>query len=229
MNHPRRHQSPLRQLLEAESHHHLLTSLLVAGVTFAVLSGWLKFSVRLILSWDVFAIVSIGLALGGMLSRGVRHRVHDARNQDSGRVAIAGCMVSGALISLVGVGMLLSQAKNLVGAALISPVFLAAFTLASSWFLVHVLLAVHYTHLYYHARDEDTNESEPGLLFPGNSEPDFLDLAYFSLVIGMTFQVSDVQITSRSIRRTVLIHSLISFLFNTVIVAFSINLATTLL
>ncbi len=223
------HRSKLRQLLEAESRHHLLTALVVAGCTFAVMSLWLNLSDRLILSWDVFALTSVLLALGGMLSSGAKARVRDARNQDSGRVSIAVCMVAGALASLFGAGMLFSQAKNMTGTAIIFPVVLAALTLALSWFLVHTLLAVHYTHLYYNPRDSDPAEKDPGLDFPGGKEPDFIDFAYFSFVIGMTFQVSDVQITSRAMRRTALVHSLLAFLFNTVILAFSINLATTLL
>lgn len=224
-----RHRSLSRRLLEAEAHHHLLTSLLVAGGTFAVSGFWLKFPVRFIVAWDVFALASVLLALGGMLSRGAKERVHDASNQDSGRVAIAGCMVAGALASLFGAGLLLSRAKNLSGGAIVFPVVLAALTLVLSWFLIHTLLAVHYTHLYYNPRDVDPGETNPGLEFPGNKEPDFLDFTYFSFVIGMTFQVSDVQIAGRVMRRTALVHSLLSFLFNTVIVAFSINLATTLL
>ena len=107
---------------------------------------------------------------------------------------------------------------------MIGHVALPATTVAASWFLVHTLLAVPSTHLFF-------ADSRPprGLDFPEEKEPDFLDFAYFSFVIGMTFQVSDVQVTSRPIRRMVLVHSLLSFAFNTVILAFSINLATTLL
>jgi uncharacterized membrane protein len=68
-----------------------------------------------------------------------------------------------------------------------------------------------------------------GLEFPGEDPPDFFDFAYFSFVVGMTFQVSDVQVTSRQMRRLVLMHGLLSFAFNTVVVALSINLAATLL
>lgn len=229
MTNLRRNRSLIRKLLEAESHHHLLTALLVAGGTFFVLSWWVRFPVRIILTWDVFALTSILLALGGMLSSGAKARVRDARNQDSGRIGIAISMVAGALTSLFGAGILLSHAKDLSGTAVISPIVLAAGTVALSWFLVHTLLAVHYTHLYYLPSDGRAGESDPGLSFPGKEDPDFIDFAYFSFVIGMTFQVSDVQITGRTMRRTVLIHSLLAFLFNTVILAFSINLATTLL
>jgi uncharacterized membrane protein len=81
-----------------------------------------------------------------------------------------------------------------------------------------------YAHLFYgdhHNKDADKIGS--GLEFPGDEKPDFIDFAYFSFVLGMTFQVSDVEISSRKIRRLSLLHSLIAFIFNTVIVALTIN------
>ena len=89
-----------------------------------------------------------------------------------------------------------------------------------SWFLVHTTFGMRYAHLYY--GDSKTNKGS-GLDFPGTDEPDFIDFAYFSFVLGMTFQVSDVEISSRKIRRLSLLHSLIAFIFNTVIVALTIN------
>ena len=84
-----------------------------------------------------------------------------------------------------------------------------------------------YAHAYYRKRDDDQESSEgEGVEFPDEKEPDFLDFAYFSFVIGMTCQVSDVQISSRGIRRLALVHGLLSFLFNTVILALTINLSS---
>jgi len=94
--------------------------------------------------------------------------------------------------------------------------------------MVHTMLALHYTHVFY-CSCESAGPHHGGLSFPGGKQPDFLDFAYFSFVIGMTFQVSDVQVTSRRIRRIVLLHALLSFAFNTFILAFSINLASALL
>ena len=93
-----------------------------------------------------------------------------------------------------------------------------------SWFLVHTTFTMRYAHLYYgDKRKEKSEKRGSGLEFPGNDEPDFIDFAYFSFVLGMTFQVSDVEISSREIRRLSLLHSLIAFIFNTVIVALTIN------
>ncbi len=92
-----------------------------------------------------------------------------------------------------------------------------------SWVLVHSIFTFHYAHLYYFKEVDDATVGKP-LNFPGETKPDYLDFAYFAFVIGMTFQVSDVEIPSRIIRRTVLAHSLLSFALNTFVVALTINL-----
>jgi uncharacterized membrane protein len=96
------------------------------------------------------------------------------------------------------------------------------------WLLVHTIFSFRYAHLYYGDRDRN-NESDGGLIFPGRADPSYCDLAYFSFVIGMTFQVSDVQITDQRIRRLVLGHGLISFGYNTAILALVVNVVSNLL
>jgi uncharacterized membrane protein len=92
-----------------------------------------------------------------------------------------------------------------------------------SWWLVHTVFTMRYAHLYY-TTDEGKKTPLGGLEFPGNDkEPDYLDFVYFSFVVGMTFQVSDVEISSKQIRRLAWAHGLIAFAFNTAIVALSIN------
>ena len=114
--------------------------------------------------------------------------------------------------------------------ALSEHLLLAAATVVSSWFLIHTVFTMHYAHAYYRDDDDDPSTiGSGGLEFPNEKEPDFLDFAYFSFVIGMTCQVSDVQISSQGIRRLALVHGLLSFLFNTVVLALAINLASGLL
>ncbi len=96
------------------------------------------------------------------------------------------------------------------------------------WFLIHTLFVFRYAHLYYFDSDED-GSAQRGLTFPGTTEPDDYDFAYFSFVIGMTFQVSDVQITDPGVRTVVLMHALLSFGYNTAILALGVNLASSLL
>ena len=89
-------------------------------------------------------------------------------------------------------------------------VFLVATTLFLSWLVTHVTFAFRYAHEFY-GRDLGGGDIDRGLDFPGEKEPDYLDFMYFSLVLGMTFQVSDVQITARKLRRVAALHGLISF------------------
>ena len=92
-----------------------------------------------------------------------------------------------------------------------------------SWTLVHTVFTFHYANMYYFKQPDDKSIDEP-LKFPGKMKPNYLDFAYFAFVIGMTFQVSDVEINSSIVRRTALAHGLLSFAFNTFVVALTINL-----
>ena len=96
------------------------------------------------------------------------------------------------------------------------------------WVLINTIFTFRYAHLYYRDRDRD-KQSDRGLSFPGTLDPDYMDFAYFSFVVGMTFQVSDVQVTARTIRRFVLLHGFISFCYNTAILALVVNVVSGLL
>lgn len=220
----------LRRLLEFDAHHRVAVALVVAALIFGISFRRVLFPVSLILAWDGFALCSLVFAWGGILFTDARTRVHEAHLQDSGRAAICCCLVLAAIAGLFGAGLLLGSAKLLAGDEAGWYIALAAVTVVSSWLLVHTMLALHYTHVCYHLA-EKSKEKPPnfGVVFPNEPQPDFLDFAYFSFVIGMTCQVSDVQITSRRIRRIALLHSVLSFGFNTVILALSLNLASGLL
>lgn len=97
------------------------------------------------------------------------------------------------------------------------------------WFTIHLMAAIHYAHLYWQpSTSESQKAARRGLEFPGTKDPEGIDFLYFSCVVGMTAQTSDVQITSRHMRLFALIHSIVSFFFNTVIVAAAVNLAVSL-
>jgi uncharacterized membrane protein len=100
---------------------------------------------------------------------------------------------------------------------------LCAFALSSSWLLIQTLFAFHYARRFYMSRCDPQFEPR-GLQFPGGSDPDFLDFAYFAFVVGMTSQVSDVAVTGQHMRRATLMHGVLSFVFNIAILAMSINI-----
>ena len=103
--------------------------------------------------------------------------------------------------------------------------FMAALAVLESWLLIHTVFTLRYAHLFYRSKQEvDVDGSGGGLIFPGKGNPNYRDFAYFSFIIGMTCQVSDVSVTSHSMRLLALLHGLLSFAFNTVILALSINI-----
>jgi uncharacterized membrane protein len=148
-----------------------------------------------------------------------------ARLQDAGRTFIFVVVISAAVASLAAAGLLLGSTRTVSVGLLAGHVVLVGATVALSWILVHTLFALRYAHAYYRGAAELARDKVAGgLEFPGEKNPDYLDFAYFSFVIGMTCQVSDVQISDRSIRRLALIHGLIAFAFNTAILAIVVNI-----
>ena len=214
-------------ILELDAHLRLLLALAVALVAFLLTFGRLQSIVQAIAVWNVFAWTLTVLLWIRIISSGAKTSVQTARLQDTTRLVIFVFVVLAAVASLSSVAILIGGAKGLGRKALAEHLLLAAATVVSSWFLVHTVFAMHYAHGYYQDEDEGPGfRSVGGLQFPSESEPDFLDFAYFSFVIGMTCQVSDVQVSSPGMRRLALVHGLLSFLFNTVILALSINLAS---
>jgi uncharacterized membrane protein len=137
---------------------------------------------------------------------------------------ILAIIVAGAGASLVAIGFTLQREAHETAATLAARLALAGLTVAASWTVTHTLFALHYAHHYYGDGPAPGDDDRGGLAFPGDGLPDYWDFLYFSFVVGMTCQVSDVQVTSRAMRRMTLIHSVLSFFFNTVILALSVNL-----
>ena len=214
-----------------DAHQRVAIALAVGVLVFVATLGLHRLPLQLILSWNAFSTTAILLAWIRIIFADAKSAVLTAKLQDTGRAIIFSLVLIGACASLFAVAFLLGTAKGTSGARLGEHVGLAAFTVVHSWFLIHTVFTMHYAHAYYRTEDPDgRGKHGAGLNFPGEEdhEPDFVDFAYFAFVIGMTFQVSDVAITSKRIRRLSLVHALLSFLFNTVILALAINLASSL-
>jgi uncharacterized membrane protein len=153
-----------------------------------------------------------------------------AQAQDLSRTLIFIFAVSAACASLISVGFVLHTNKINPQPHASLHLALALLAVALAWSLTHTVFGLRYAHTFYGDSDDPrAKEHVRGLDFPGETNPTYIDFAYFSFVIGMTFQVSDVQITSRDIRQLALLHSMLSFAFNTVILALAINTASSLL
>ncbi len=186
-------------------------------------------STRWVLAWDAGAVVLLGL-LAVLFASGHDDRAmaDNAERQDEGEWTLFWITLAGAVASFVALTADLSSSKDLPPIPRNLHIALVGLTLLVSWLLTHIIFALRYAHEYY-GRISGSQKVQGGLEFPGGEPPDYWDFVYFSVVVGMTFQVSDVQITSRKLRRLAVVHGLLSFLFNTVIVALTVNIAASLL
>jgi uncharacterized membrane protein len=198
----------------------------VAGTSLGLaLPATLGETVRALLGWDGAVIVYLLLMLGMVLRSNPDRMRRRAAQQDQGRWLILAAILAGALFSMLALAFVQKSAKAAPGGE--PPVFLllVAGTIFLSWFLVHAVFTLHYAHAYYGpATDlDDADGLIGGLEFPEEKQPDYWDFMYFSFVVGMTCQVSDVQISGRGLRRLALMHGIVSFVFNTIILALTIN------
>jgi uncharacterized membrane protein len=190
---------------------------LAVMLVLAATAPW-RLPTRLLAGWDIGVTLYLVLAFEMIAHSSVDRIRQRAATEDEGQAAILVVSVAAALASLAAIFALLSTSvRNDRHAA---PIVLATVTILLSWTLIHMLFALHYAHEFY-----DDAEGG-GLAFPGDDkEPDYWDFVYFSFVIGMTSQVSDVGVIDKRIRRTVAAHGVVSFFFNAALLALTINLA----
>jgi len=174
---------------------------------------------KLLIGWDLGLMLYLTLAFHMMTRADLSHIRGRAAMQDEGALALLLLPVAAAVASLAAIFAELVAAKGSDWRGL--HISLAVVTIALSWTFIQIIFALHYAHDYYGSGDR-----AKGLQFPGDDKPDYWDFAYFSFVVGMTFQVSDVAVTNRAIRRLVVAHGILSFAYNTAILALTVNLAS---
>ena len=214
-----------------DAHHRLSISIAIAILVFFLTFGHMAIPKLFMFIWLAYSVSNLILSWGSILVSHPREILKTASLQDTSRTFIFIFLVIIAMVSLFVVILLLKSTQNLNGQELIIYVLLTFSSVISAWWSLHTVFSFRYAHLYYGSvkNDQTGKEVFGGLQFPNDSKPDYLDFVYFSFIIGMTFQVSDVVITSKRIRRLVWMHSLISFIFNTVILALSINIISSLI
>lgn len=192
-------------------------SLLVFLVAVVVLvHAGLRLANAVLLGFDLAALVFLGIFARLFNQASPSHMRSQAQALDTGRW---GVLWGGVLLSAVVLSALGNELHSARGGGVLE-LAVGVLSVVLSWLFLNVMFAVHYAHGFY----GDFGEKHAGLEFPDTPEPDYWDFAYFSIVIGMTFQVSDVQITSKYLRRVVLLHSVIAFFFNVFIIAITVNI-----
>lgn len=219
------------QITRLDAHHKLFISIAASLLIFMICNHRFAAPTQFIITWTGFALFMLGLSWATIFSAHPIEMKEIAKLQDNNRNTIFVFILAATLICLFVVVVLLKSTKVLSGTTLTLHILLSIAAVISSWALVHTLFVFRYANLYYESAVEGKSAKKysQGLEFPDEPEPDYLDFAYFSFVIGMTFQVSDVEISSKRIRRLALLHSLVAFAFNTVIVALSINVISGLM
>lgn len=202
----------------------LVLSTLAGLILLAVLPGHMRLATRFILAWDVTAVLYI-TSIMWMFSRSTVEDCHDhAALNDEGDWAILVLVVASATVSFICIAVELTMLKSGEQPVALG-VFITGMTVALSWAFTHTVFTLHYANIYYRPDDDGPG----GLVFPGHREPDYRDFLYYSFVIGCASQTADVATVSRAMRHLTMVHGIVSFAFNTAILALTINVGASLL
>ena len=216
---------PLRLL---RAHPRLLVAILF-GVLLARLAPWFSPVPPLtafLVGWNGGACLYLLLA-AHMMRQSDDDKIHrHAQVQDEGRHVLLLLVVLSALVCLLAIVVELSLARQAGGVQRLGHIALSGLTIVTSWLFTQTMFALHYAHSYYLARHR---RQPPGLDFPGQETPNYSDFFYFSVVIGTSAQTADVALSSRAMRRIGTLHCMLSFAFNTTVLALMINIAAGLM
>ena len=183
---------------------------------------------RAAISADIGACVYLVLGLRMMFACGgdvIRKR---AARQDDGRVVILVIVLVAIALSFWTIFGVLSEAKQFGGEAKALRTALAASTILLSWLVTQMVFTFHYAHEFYRP-DDNAEKRAGGLEFPRDASPDYWDFFYFATSIGAASQTSDVAIRTKALRRIVTLHAIVSFFFNTAVLALAINIGANLI
>jgi uncharacterized membrane protein len=217
---------PRRFLRQLRVRPRLLLATALGLAALAVLPESWPAPARALVAWDVGAGLYVALAWTMMFRGSLEKMRWRARIEDDGAVAVLVLAVVAAVASVAAIMLELVGFRSLPAACQTPHMVRAGITIVVSWFLVHTAFALHYAHEYYVERGGPHRQ---GLEFPGLEPPDYVDFLYFSFVIGCTSQTADVSIGSRTMRHLALLHGIVAFLFNTTLLALTVNIAASLI
>ena len=210
---------------------------LFAGMAVSLLAGVLlpdsvRLATRLLIAWNAgtwFYFIAAGIMIARASPQSIRRR---ARTSDEGKFFILVLTSLAAIAAIAAIIAQLAIVKDLSGTIKGLHIALAAATIISAWFFIHLTYALHYAHEYfdeYFAEPGRPTAERGGLVFPGTKNPGYFDFLYFSYVIGVACQTADVIITSQAMRRVALVHCVLAFFFNSAVLALTINIAAGLI
>lgn len=212
----------MKGLIRILSRHGRFYIALVCGAV-SVLTAWYGgFSAPLVVGGDVFYLIFLTLCLIMIASQKASDLKKRASTEDDGIVIVLLITIATMTFFVDAVFMALNKKQS----PEIAPLILAGVGTVLGWLVLHTVMAFHYADIHYFEDPEATGEKD--LDFPGRGDPGPWDFLYYSFVVGMTAQVSDVQVRTTIMRRTTLLHGVVSFFFNTVFIAMAVNAAVSL-
>lgn len=209
-------------------HHAAFYVALAAGILVWILALRMGWAIPPVLGGNAFFVIYLAFVAAARVGMSPEDLRRHASEEDEGILVIVLLAVVAIAFSLTAIFTLLNQSGQPGTWQLIC----AIASVPLGWFTLHTIAAFHYAHLYYAPADgppEGKAQADSGgLQFPGGQAPDAWDFLYYSFVVGMTAQVSDVAVLDREIRRFTLAHGVLSFFYNTVLIALAVNVAITL-
>lgn len=181
---------------------------------------------RALVAWSVGTCLYIVLAAVMMVRSSHDGMTRRAQLEDEGQHVVLALVVVAVVASLAAIAGELVLVREMHSGARAGHVALAALTVLSSWGFMHLIFALHYAHDFYAAL---ARKHAPGLAFPGDEKPVYGDFFYFAAIIGTSGQTADVSLVTSATRRLGTLHCIVSFFFNTIVLALTINIAATLL
>ncbi|EIM29321.1 DUF1345 domain-containing protein [Microvirga lotononidis] len=202
----------------------LLGAALVVLLVFAALPSSWQLNSRVLVAWDlgvVFYLVLAGIMAARSSTAMMQNR---AAQEDEAAAVVLALTLAASIASLAAIAVELAGIRDGGADGKGFHLSIAGITILCSWFFVHTIYAIHYAHEYYGDKGE-----RQGLAFPHKGQPDYWDFLYFAFNLGAAAQTSDVVIVSKRMRRLALAHTILSFLFNTTILALAVNVGAGML
>ena len=193
----------------------------IGVVVFAVFMALAAWQVAVLAGWSAVGLVFAGWTIFSLWALDAADTNEVAMREDSSRPLSDGLLLSAETAGLLAIGLGLAKAGSSKGAAQVLLIALAVLTVIVSWAVVHIVFTLRYASLYY--------REGGGVDFNEDDQPNYRDFAYLALTIGMTYQVSDTDLKTKSVRHTAIRHALMSYLFGAVVIAMVINVVATLL
>jgi len=201
---------------------------LAVGVAVALVVPLEEAVPRVLAAWNAGGLAYLVLVGIKMWQAEVEGIKREASIERESRIVVLVVVIFGSIFTMLALFVQLMAIKSEQGIDRTLSIGLSVFTIILSWLLIHTVFAVYYAHEFHSEAKGGSRGQGGGLKFPDDSTPDYLDFLYFSFVVGTTAQTSDVEVCSRAMRRVVMLHGILSFFFNTAVIALAVNLAAQL-